>query len=71
MLSIPGIPKGTIPKISMGESEDASKKLKISGQTHLLAGGGAADLEKKIGNAEKSSNYEKDRGFFFMKGKFT
>ena len=61
--SIPGIPKITIG----GDAEDASKKLKVAGQKHVLAGGASGGIEKKEGNAEKVSNYEKDRGFFFMK----
>lgn len=56
-----------LPRISIGGESDAAKKLKLSGQKHLLSADGQADIEKKVGNAEKVSDYEKDRGFFFMK----
>ena len=57
-----------LPSGIISTSEDAGKKLlKINGQKHILAAGNAGHLESKMGNAEKASNYEKDRGFFFMK----
>lgn len=60
------LPKMSLSGISLGEA-DAAKKLKLSGQKHLLSAGGHADIEQKMGNAEKVSDYDKDRGFFFMK----
>lgn len=61
------IPNVSLPKISIGGESDAAKKLKVAGQKHILGAGGHSDIEKKVGNAEKVSDYEKDRGFFFMK----
>lgn len=61
------LPKVSLPRISIGGESDASKKVKVAGQKHILSAGGQADIEKKVGNAEKVSDYEKDRGFFFMK----
>jgi len=66
-LIIPELPKVSLPKIVEGAEDASSKKLKLAGQKHILAGAGAAGIEKKERNAEKVSNYEKDKGFFFMK----
>lgn len=63
------IPKVEVPNINLPvEPEQHSEGYqKLNAGHHSIGGKAKAGIEKKSGSAEKSSNYEKDRGFYFVK----
>lgn len=58
-----------LPDVSLPvePNEQTSSGHQLSAAKHHLSGAGRANLEKKQGAAEKNSNYEKDRGFYYVK----